>query len=180
MSLRIIPLDEAREPLLDPDLVWDGTRGDVAAAGLQHPTNPGGLRSGQSLATGVLICLMTDARVDPAELPPGETNRGWPGDAFDMEPGEVPLGSKLWLLRRRHMGDPNLEILAADYARQALQTLIDQGAVARVEVEVIAVRERNLLILIVDLFGRDGARVYHGRFAVLWEQLHGVDSPLAP
>ena len=109
--MRIIPLSPTAEPLLDPDLVWDGRIGDLATTPIDDPVNPGGLRATQALATAILICLMTDARADETELRDGDVNRGWPGDSFDRDADEPALGSKLWLLRRRALtGD--VEILA--------------------------------------------------------------------
>lgn len=177
--MRIVPLAVPEEPLLDPMLVWDGFVGDLALNPQNHPTNPGDLRSGQALATAVLICLMTDRRVDPTELRPGEANRGWSGDGFDMAPGEVPLGSKLWLLRRRAL-TPGIERLAEDYAREALQTLIDQRAVVRWDIKAEARREANRLDLDVKGYGRDGKLTFDDRFGVLWDQLAGVSEPLKP
>lgn len=176
--MRIIPLASPAEPLLDPDLVWDGRVGDIALTAHNDAVNPAGLRSRQALATAVLICLMTDCRADPTELDPGDVNRGWPGDGFDLLPGEKPLGSKLWLLRRRAL-TAEIELAAVDYAREAMQTLIDQGAFVRVEVTAEASRERNRLEIDVAGYGRDGSRVYQGRFGVIWEQLHGISDPLA-
>lgn len=166
------------EPLLDPDLVWNGILGDLAVTPLTDAANPGGLRSTQALATAILICLMTDRRADPTELRDGDVNRGWPGDGFDHAPGEGPLGSKLWLLRRRALTE-GIELAAEDYAREALQTLFDQGAVARFDVAATADRPRGRLELAVTAYGRDGIRIYDQRFAVLWEQLDGISDPLA-
>lgn len=170
--IRIVPLGGAAAPQLAPDLVWNGLAGDLAL-GLN-----GGLRSSQQIATAVLICLMTDVRVEPAELRDGDTNKGWPGDGFDLRDNEVPLGSRLWLLRRSAVGDFAAPRLAEDYARAALQTLVDQGVCARVEVSAAADPARNRLDLSVELFGRDGGRVFNSRFGVLWDQLHGVSRPL--
>jgi len=177
--MRIVQLSGPGAPLLDPDIVWDGVVGDLAITAPDDPVNPAGLRATQALATAVLICLMTDIRVDTSELPPGETNRGWPGDGFDLEPAETQLGSKLWLLRRRSLtGD--IERLAEDYARQAMQTLIDQGAFVRVDVKASADRSRSRLDLLVEGFGRDGRKVFDQKYGVLWDQLNGVSAPLAP
>lgn len=176
--MRIVPLDAPADPLLDPDLVWDGRIGDLAVTSLLDIDNPGGLRCGQALATAILICLMTDARAEAIELRDGDVNRGWPGDSFDLQAGETPLGSKLWLLARRAI-EPGIETLAEDYAREALQTLIDQGAVARFEVTAAADRPARRLDLAVTAYGRDGAQIYDQKFAVLWDQTDGVSSPLA-
>jgi phage gp46-like protein len=168
--MRIIPIATAAEPLLDPDLVWNGRIGDLAQTPLADAINPGGLANGAALATAVLICLMTDRRAEPIELRDGDVNRGWPGDGFDLQPGETPLGSKLWLLRRRALS-AEVETLAQDYAREALQTLVDQGAFVRFDVAASANRVANRLELAVAGYGREGARIYDQRFAVLWEQI---------
>ncbi|UHD45349.1 phage GP46 family protein [Aureimonas altamirensis] len=166
--MRVVPIDEDAEPILLPDIVWNGSIGDLVV-----DASLGDLQSSQAIATAVLICLQTDRRVDPSELPDGESNRGWPGDAFDMQPGDVPLGSKLWLLRRRAITD-DVELIAADYAREALQTLIEQQAVARVDVAAAADRSRHRLDLDVSLYGRDGSQVHQQRYAVLWDQMNGL------
>ncbi|WP_052194634.1 phage GP46 family protein [Aureimonas altamirensis] len=166
--MRIVPINQDAEPILTPDLVWTGVSADLII-----DRDAGDLQSAQALATAVLICLQTDRRVDPSELPEGETNRGWPGDAFDMQPGDVPLGSKLWLLRRRAVSD-EIEILAADYAREALHTLIEQGAVASIDVSATALPARSRLDIDVSLYGRHGATIFSQRYAVLWDQMNGL------
>ncbi len=176
--MRIVPLSRPDQPQLSPDVVWDGVLGDFALTASDHPGNPSGLRAEQALATAVLLCLMTDVAVDPAELRDGDENKGWPGDAISFGPGDGPLGSKLWLLRRSAL-DEGLELRAADYAREALQTLIDQGAVVRWDVTANANRDANRLELDVRGYGRDGAQIFHQRYGVLWDQLNGVRSPLS-
>jgi phage gp46-like protein len=176
--MRIIPLAAPAAPLLDPDIVWNGIVGDLAITSPTDADNPAGLRAGQALATAVLICLMTDARAEVSELRDGDVNRGWPGDAFDMADGDVPLGSKLWLLRRRPI-DRQTAQAAEDYARTALQTLIDQGAFVGVEVTAAPEADRNRLTLDVVGYGQSGERRFDQRYAVLWDQIDGVTSPLS-
>ncbi|WP_283196612.1 phage GP46 family protein [Rhizobium sp. BT04] len=176
--LKIIPADDAEEPYRSPDLGWDGLSGDMILNALTHPTAPGDFRAEQGLATQVLICLMTDRRVDPSELRSGDENRGWIGDSFDMAEGETPLGSKLWLLRRSALYE-GIEIKAQDYAREALQPLISQGAVARVDATATADRPAKRLDLAVALYGRDGTKLYDNKFELLWRQIDGVADPLA-
>ncbi len=72
-------------------------------------------------------------------------------------------------MERSHL-DERVVQLAADYAREALQTLIDQGAVARTEVETAGDAARGLLTLSVRHFSADGAVRYAQRFSVLWAQ----------
>ncbi|MQB36881.1 hypothetical protein DXT97_08720 [Agrobacterium tumefaciens] len=176
--LRIIPLDEADETYRSPDLGWDGLVGDLLLNDLLHPTSPGDFRAEQGLATQVLILLMTDRRVEDSELRDGEQNRGWLGDSFQRLDDEDVLGSRLWLLRRRSIYD-GIEVDAEDYAREALQPLITQGAVARIEATATANRAENRLDLIIALYGRDGETVFNQKFGLLWRQIDGVEYPLS-
>lgn len=176
--MRIIPLDEGEEPYRAPDLGWDGVAGDLILNALDHPSAPGDLRAEQGLATQVLIHLMTDRRVEESELPDGEQNRGWMGDSFDQMDGEGPLGSRLWLLRRRAIYE-GIEIDVEDYVREALEPLIVQGAVASIGVEVTVDRPGARIDYTVTLLGRDGALAYQRKFELLWRQINGVVHPLA-
>ncbi|MCC4298551.1 phage GP46 family protein [Aurantimonas coralicida] len=171
--MRIVPLSLPDQPQLSPDVVWDGFLGDFALTAPDDPSNPASLKSDQALATAVLVCLMTDVAADPAELRDGDENKGWPGDAISFGPGDRPLGSKLWLLRRSAL-DAEAELRAADYAREALQPLIDQGAMVRWEVTATANRTANQLALDVRGYGRNGVQSFHKRYGVLWDQLNGV------
>lgn len=176
--IRIVPIEEQQEPYRSPDLLWDGVAGDLALNLIDHPEAPGDLQAEQGLATQVLIHLQTDRRVEASELRDGEANRGWIGDSFDLMNDEQPLGSRLWLLRRRGIFD-GIETVVEDYVREALQPLIDEGAVASVAVEVSVDRTRNRVDYTASLYGRDGARVYERKFDIVWRQLDGVVSPLA-
>lgn len=176
--LRIIPLDEADEIYRSPDLGWDGLVGDLLLNDLTHPAAPGDFRAEQGLATQVLILLMTDRRVEDSELRDGEQNRGWLGDSFDRLDGENVLGSRLWLLARRAIYE-GIEVDAQDYAREALQPLIIQGAIARIDAIATANRSENRLNLDIALYGRDGEAVFNQKFGLLWRQIDGVEYPLA-
>lgn len=176
--LKIIPVDDAEEPYRAPDLIWDGIVGDLAINPLTHPDAPGDLRAEQGLATQVLIHLMTDARVETSELRDGDDNRGWFGDSFDVMDGEQPIGSRLWLLRRSALTD-GIEIEAQDYAREALQPLLSQSAVARIDVAAVADRANSRLDLTVTIYGRNGDVTFDKKFELLWRQIDGVDNPLA-
>ena len=173
--LRITSLDDGADPYRIPDLVLDARGvGDLVLTSLIGGGNPGDFQAGQGLRTQVIIALMTDARVEASELSGDEANRGWIGDTFDTMAHEGPIGSKLWLLRRTAMTD-DIEMRAALYARAALQTLIDQQAVVRVDVSAVADRAAARLDLDIALYGRAGAQVYHEKFELLWRQVDGLD-----
>jgi phage gp46-like protein len=176
--LKIIPIEDTREPYRAPDLVWDGLTGDLAINALTHATAPGDIRAEQGLATQVLISLMTDRRVDISELRDGDENRGWLGDSFDVQSGETPIGSRLWLLRRSALTE-GMEVTVEDYVREALQPLIDQEAVVSIDVNVTIDRAKSRLDFQVKLYGRRGQLVYDQKFEYLWRQIDGVVNPLA-
>jgi phage gp46-like protein len=108
-----------------------------------HPElgDDGALVADEGLDTLVMISFFTDVRVeDPAANgAPAEQKRGWWADAF-REPGERPVGSKFWLLDFGKV-TPATVRLAGDYATEALQWLIDDGIVARVEVRAVKLRQ---------------------------------------
>lgn len=168
--MRIIAQTRAAEPQLDPDLVWNGETGDMAISAATDTDNPSGLASGNALRTAVIVALLTDRRAETSELRDGDINRGWPGDGFDLDDGETPLGSKLWLLRRSAL-TASVARRAEDYAMEALQPLIDQGAFVRFDVEATISAEGNRLDLAVAGYGRDGARRFHERFGIHWEKI---------
>ena len=169
--MRIVPIAAAPEPMLAPDIVWDGVMGDYAIAGTDEVGNAGGLRAKAGLATAVTVALMTDVAADPSELRDGDAQRGWPGDSISIDGDARPLGSRLWLLRRRAIDAVETPRLAEDYARAALQGLIDDGAVAAFEIAATAEPAERRVTLTVVGTDRDGERVVDAQYAVLWEEV---------
>ncbi|MGE0698357.1 MAG: phage GP46 family protein [Hyphomicrobiaceae bacterium] len=176
------------QPFLSPDLVLKVHAEafayfDFDLAGRREVKNRGGLRSTMALQTSVIIQLFADARARdddrlPDDLDPNR--RGWWGDGVARadEQGDTDLGSRLWLLQRELLNDEVAQ-RAKEYALEALQVLVDQGAVAVFEVDTEASHrslgwghpETGVLAMAVRAYGRDGAVVYDERFEVLWEQL---------
>ena len=132
------------------------------------------LRSHKTLRTAVLLCLFTDKHAYDDDQTPhdNEDRRGWWGDGVDInaESGERELGSRLWLLERSILNEET-RIFAEEEAKNALQTLIDQGAVARIEALVELSYSNNSLTLNVKLYSRDGNSIYDQKFQRYWEQL---------
>lgn len=172
--MRIIPIASGEPASLAPDILFDGIMGDFALAGAAETANRGGLRAREALKTAVIICLLSDARADVSELRDGDENKGWPGDTFDLAAGEAPIGSKLWLLRRRALDAVETPRLAEDYALLSLQALIDQGAAAMATAAAKADMATNRLDLAVTLTDRDGAVLVAQNFRVLWDELDRV------
>lgn len=169
--MRIIPIRDEAPALLAPDILLDGEMGDFALADGAEAWNRGGLRAREALKTAVIICLLSDARAAADELRDGDDNRGWPGDSFDRADGEVAIGSKLWLLRRRTLDAIETPRLAEDYALASLRVLIDQGAAAKATATATADMTFNHLDLAVTLTDRDGATLVGQQFKVLWDEL---------
>lgn len=170
--------------LPDQFLLWDsiwvnivnasGGYCDWIMAGPDDPAEAGGgLRSSAALHTATLICLFTDRRL-PADQrsPRGDGDlRGWWGDSvrLDDEP-DVPLGSLLWTLARGTL-DLDTARAAEDYCIDALQTLIDQGAVAQTTVSAEAVIPDGFLVISVAHYNQAGDLIYDQRFDLLWRQV---------
>jgi phage gp46-like protein len=86
----------------------------------------GDLEGDEGLETAVAISLFTNRRVSDEELPELTTSKeGWWGDLFPDVPGDK-IGSRLWTLKRSKRTTETLR-RAEDYAREALQWLIDDG-----------------------------------------------------
>jgi phage gp46-like protein len=166
-------------PNLIWDTVWDGFIGDWEAALPTEPSNQGGLRARAPLETSILLCLMSDRRAQPNDfIPDGSGDpRGWPGDAIDPTIG--PLGSRLWQLRRRELTDA-VTSLAEIFAREALQTLVDQGVVASFDVTATAVLALGRLELDISAFKVSGTLAAAMNFWIVWSMSSTVYDPLAP
>ncbi len=114
----------------DIALIWNDALGSADLAVDANDL----LRDG-GLETAVFLSLFTDRRAEDGDvLPDGETDRrGWWGDSVPVAPGDR-IGSRLWLLARsKQVSD--VQARAPQYAREALQWLIDDRVADRVDVE---------------------------------------------
>lgn len=165
------------QPLLAWDTVWDPATGlgDWALAGADEPLNRGGLKAGSAIATAVLLCLFTDARVPEGHpwfgLVAGDPG-GWWGDGVDVRDdlGETALGSYLHALRRAPLSAQIARETQAEIER-ALAPLAAQGLVARADVRIGFDAAFGRLEGAIALVGRDGRTAYAARFEDLWRQV---------
>ena len=186
MLLTLTPLADAGVVALPPDLVWQkadgsraeatyGVRGDFALA-VTAADGPGGLEAKNPLQTAVIALLFTDVRVEGYEIDAGRAGdqRGWPGDGFDVDPtaGEQPLGSKLWLLRRKDLNDQTAMWAQAE-AKRALAPLKAQGLAVKIEATATPDYAADTLWLAIALYGRDGAQIYAAKFDLIWKLATG-------
>lgn len=176
MQLNLTPLADAGVAVLPPDILWNGISGDFALVSVPQDGAPGGLVAANPLKSAVTMLLFTDGSAETYEINEahGGDRRGWPGDGFDIDTGngEAPLGSKLWLYRRAVLNAQTGFAIEAE-AKRALQPLITQGAVVRIDTKSEADFENDRLFLWVSLYGRDGAEVYSDRFDILWRRADG-------
>ncbi len=177
MQITISSINEDGIAVLPPDLIWNGFTGDFVVATVPAEGGVGGFVARNPIQTAVLMLLFTDVRVDPSELTFAQRGdcRGWVGDGFDVDTaiGEQPLGSKLWLFRRAIANAKTAAAIAAE-ARRALQPLIVQGVVVRIDASTELLAAENQIRLAVALYGRDGTQVYAAKFDALWKRVGGL------
>ncbi len=140
-------------------LVWDST---LLAADLGIVSND--LYVDDGLATDVLCSLFEDRQAEPGDvLPEGETDRrGWWADAFPPVAGDR-RGSRLWLLARSKE-TPDVLARAEEYAREALQWLLDDKVASQLEVAAEFITGRGLgLTITIHRPDKDPATYRFGR-----------------
>lgn len=168
MDIRIRDNEEERA---QPYLLWDTVWDTAQHTGNWQMMGDGNLKSDAGIETAVIIQLFTDKRLpDYMDLEEGSDRRGWFGDKVDIqtESGEEEMGSLLWTLERQVLTD-EIARRAKFYAEEALQVLINQGAVERQEIVVEYDRQKGMMWLDVKLFSHDGNVAYERKFQYLWE-----------
>jgi phage gp46-like protein len=81
----------------------------------------------QAIRRAVEVSLYTWARAKPDDVLDDGQKMGWWGDSYPSVVSDQ-IGSRLWLLRRHKFTD-ELPRLAEDYAKEALQWLLDDDVV---------------------------------------------------
>jgi phage gp46-like protein len=151
--------------MTDVRLTWNSAEGfsDFTLA-------DGDLDSDRDLDTALIVSLFSDRRADRDDRLPvdGESRRGWWGDTLEATAGRDAIGSRLWLLSREKQ---TTEVLARarEYAREALQWLIDDGIADSVSVDAewISMGVLGLRVRIA----RPAGDVVDRRFNYVWEQI---------
>jgi phage gp46-like protein len=128
--------------------------------------NNGDLVREEGLETAVLISLFTDRRAnEDDELINQGQYRGWWGDLLSEDD---QIGSRLWLIRQKAT-QQNVN-LAKEYIIEALQWMIDDRVVAKIDVETEAQgpAENKRLAARIRIYYNDG-NVEAIEFKNLWE-----------
>lgn len=126
----------------DIRLTWDVFAADFTIVANDLETDDG-------LETAVLVSLFTDRRAATDDAIPDGTDdrRGWWGDPTLPTPNDL-IGSRLWLLSREKQQQSVLD-RAAEYAREALQWLLDDRVSDQIDVTAEIVRTGILGLLVV-------------------------------
>ncbi|MEE4417572.1 phage GP46 family protein, partial [Klebsiella pneumoniae] len=88
---------------------------------------------------------------------------------IDLDENETKLGSRLWLLYRSPLNTETAR-KAEDYAYEALQPLIDQGAVAKFVCSATVDVVPGHLVLDVKAYSQSGQLIYDQKFDRIWRQ----------
>jgi phage gp46-like protein len=120
----------------------------------------GGTAIDDGLRTAVIISLFSDRRAEGDDALPegGSDRRGWWGDIHPQMEKDL-IGSRLWLLSRAKQM-PSVLRRAENYAREALQWILDDGVATRVEIAAENPRD-GLLALSVRIRSATGAEVVY-------------------
>ena len=124
-----------------------------------------------SLARSVEISLLSWRLAAPDDDVDNGRRYGYWGDAFPPKAGAL-VGSRLWLLRRAKLITRETLVKAEEYIREALQWMLDDSVVSKIDVELKR-HENDGIQGVITLTLADG-----GRLAVpyndLWRINHGI------
>lgn len=145
-------------------------QGNPQEGDLVRTNGTGRILSDEGLETLVTVLLFSDAPAKEGDLPPGHqgSKGGWWGDAW-REPGDPPLGSRLWLLRRAK-ADGKTRLKAEEYASEALALLIRHG-IAKAVIPSASYPRHGWLRLDIEITRPGNPRPW----TRMWEVALGLD-----
>lgn len=133
-------------------------------------TLPIDMQSEEALVRAVWLSLFTWRRALPGDVLPDEDPMGWWGDSTLPDVGDK-FGSRLWLLARELLVNETV-LRAQEYAKEALQWLIDDGVAARIE--VTAQRSGLTSMQMVVVIYKQSGQPVALRFDDFWRFINGV------
>tara|TARA_R110000851_G_scaffold87972_2_gene191778 strand:- start:1054 stop:1503 length:450 start_codon:yes stop_codon:yes gene_type:complete len=107
----------------------------------------GDIASIDNFKTAIEVSLFSDARADSSQVALPEKRRGWIGDVASPIENQK-FGSLLWLTEQERLTQSVLNRVV-EFARQALQWLIDQGQAKTVEVSGAIIPKEGIALNIV-------------------------------
>jgi phage gp46-like protein len=124
----------------------------------------GDLEGVEGFDTAIFSSLLTDARAPESIVLKPENRRGWMGNLASTVDGR-DFGGLLWLVNQRRLTQETLNE-AVDYARQALDWLVEDGLASNIEVTGTIVPRSGITLEIV-ITSPEGETVTH--YVPLWE-----------
>lgn len=103
------------------------------------------LKADDTLASAVLVALLSDRLASTYEVAGGEDRRGWWADAYAGN--QYLTGSRLWLLAREKQL-PGVLLRCKQYCEEALQYFIEDGLAQSITVTVFDPRTGWLVAMI--------------------------------
>lgn len=124
------------------------------------------LETGNDLQSAIIISLFSDRIAAVGDVIPDGSNdpRGWWADT------DVPIGSRLWLLKRSKQIPETLQ-KAYDYIAEALQWLLDDQVVAQFDINVQWVRT-SFLGAQITAYKQDGTTLMTGLYTWAWSGIN--------
>jgi phage gp46-like protein len=154
---------------MDIQMAWAPITGKVGLIDLAQDGPD--LATGRELDTAVIMSLFTNRLANDDDLLPSSVSdrQGWWSDTFPVADGDR-IGSRLWLLQRETQTQDTLN-RAREYAKEALQWLVDDRVAASVDVQAeYNVLRPGALLLGVTITRPDGqAQTY--RYSYLWDEI---------
>jgi phage gp46-like protein len=125
----------------------------------------GDLATGNELSTAVMLSLFTDRRANEDDaLPDGTDPRGWWADAMDGQ----RIGSRLWLLESARNLPETLR-LAAEYAEEALQWLVEDGIAKSVQASAVGIGGCNNVLGLTVLVCKPDGKDLRWKYRYAWD-----------
>lgn len=124
----------------------------------------------EPLVRAVIISLFTWRRANPDDELPSTNKFGWWGDTY-AQTNNDRIGSRLWLLSRAKLTAETV-LKAKEYAEESLQWLIDDRAIASVQIQAERQGLERLALGIVLVRG-DKASI-NIRFTDVWNYLNVI------
>lgn len=124
----------------------------------------GDLKADNSFETAVLISMFTDRFTEIEDLPAGNTDpRGWWADLLSKPLTDL-IGSRLWTLDRAKT-DNDLEASLEEFAREALNWMLEDGIADRLEILATKISLDHTDVA-VKIFKPDGSDI---AFQFVWD-----------
>jgi phage gp46-like protein len=131
----------------------------------------GGIVTGNDLQTAVLVSLFTDRRADPDYASPDGSvdRRGWWGDSYAAQTGDL-IGSTLWQYRRaKKAGNTNLPLAIQNACLHALQWMIDDGVAATVTISAAWMTSNREAIRVAIVITRPNGQTSAFNYSWAWQ-----------